>query len=108
MKELLRELVDSVDPNKILAAVLTLLLKLLGQAFLVLVRTLRRALPHVGRWIACNADRLQWAAVDRLQSSSAYYPGSMLMSLIPKVRHPLNREMRAELEFSLGWNWNPA
>ena len=106
MEELLRKLVDSVDPGKILEL---LLFKLMVQAFFVLVRTLRWALSHAGFWVACNVlDRLQWAAVNRLQGTPAYYPGSRLMSLIAKVRHPFNRALRAELEFSLGWNWNPA
>ena len=70
---------------------ITEMLKLVA-SLVVLFTAVWRLLPLAARWITAKVR-------------PHYYPGSRLMSLIPKLRHPFNRQRRAELGFYLGWQW---
>ena len=59
-------------------------------SLVTLFMTVWLLLPRAARWIA-----------DHVRPH--YYPGSMLMDRVAKLRHPFNREKRADFEFYLGW-----
>ena len=61
-------------------------------SLVVLFTAVLQFLPRAARWIATKVRPY-------------YYPGSVLMNLSPKLRHPFNRKKRAELAFYLGWHW---
>ena len=61
-------------------------------SLVILFKAVLQFLPPPARWIATKVRPY-------------YYPGSVLMNLIPKFRHPFNHKKRAELAFYSGWHW---
>ena len=69
--------------------------------WLVVVALLAKMLsPYVP-----NLDQAKNRMVKYFYGES-YYPGSWLMSGWCWLRHPINRERRAEAEYSAGFSWS--